>query len=108
MFRFIRTCIADFADLLFPTLCLGCNCALKENETVLCVTCRLNLPETLQHQEPYDQQLLNKFAGKVPIKYLVSYVYFKKGGIVQKLIHSFKYKGGKEAAKTIATGTVIN
>jgi ComF family protein len=60
------------------------------------------LPETGQHREPYDQDLLNKFAGKVPIRFIASYLYFKKGGVVQKLIHHIKYKGQKEAAKEIA------
>lgn len=62
----------------------------------------MNLPETGQHREPYDNDLLNKFAGKVPIRFIASYLYFKKGGVVQKLIHHIKYKGQKEAAKELA------
>ncbi len=102
MFRFIRTLATDFVDLIFPTLCLGCNQSLGANEKILCTKCRINLPETSQHKEPYDLNLLNKFAGKVPIQFLASYVYFTKGGIVQKLIHGIKYKGQKEAAKEVA------
>lgn len=103
MFRFIQPVLNDFIDLLFPQLCLGCNKSLEFSEKVLCTACRLNLPETAQHHEPYDQNLLNKFAGKVPIQFLVSYLYFNKRGIVQKLIHGIKYKGFKEAAKEIAS-----
>ena len=102
MFRFIIKLLVDFTDLLFPTLCLGCNQSLRPNEHILCTKCRINLPETGQHREPYDQHLLNKFAGKVPIQFAASYVYFTKGGIVQKLIHGIKYRGRKEAAKEIA------
>lgn len=102
MFRFIQLVIADFVNLLFPTLCLGCKQSLGVHERVLCSTCRINLPETNQHQEPYDQNILNKFAGKVPVHFLASYMRFTKGGIVQNLIHSFKYKGQKEAAKVVA------
>ncbi|GAB4031552.1 ComF family protein [Spirosoma gilvum] len=102
MFRFIRPVLTDFVDLLFPQLCLGCNNPLGFSEKVLCTHCRINLPETGQHREPYDQNLLNKFAGKVPVQFLASYMYFNKGGIVQKLIHGIKYKGHKEAAKEIA------
>ncbi len=101
-FRFARTLLADFADLLFPTLCLGCGCSLGPNEKILCTTCRINLPETKQHHEPYDPVHLNKFAGKVPVAFLASFVYFTKGGTVQKLIHQIKYKGQKEAAKELA------
>lgn len=101
-FRFVWSLLASFADLLFPTLCLGCGRSLGANEKILCAHCRINLPETGQHREPYNQDLLNKFAGKVPIAFLVSFVYFTKGGIVQKLIHQIKYKGQKEAAKELA------
>lgn len=104
MFRFIRTLLIDFIDLLFPTLCLGCSKSLSTTEKFLCTHCRMSLPETGQHRNPHDQNhLLNKFAGRVPIRYLSSYVYFTKGGIVQKLIHGIKYKGQKEAAKEIAS-----
>lgn len=103
IFRFILKLLVDFIDTLFPNLCLGCNQSLGANEQVLCAKCRINLPETGQHLESYDQHLLNKFAGKVPVQFVASYVYFTKGGIVQKLIHGIKYKGRKEAAKTIAS-----
>ncbi|MVM29900.1 ComF family protein [Spirosoma sp. HMF4905] len=102
MFRFTQSSIADFIDLLFPILCLGCKNSLSANERVLCTACRISLPETGQHMEPYDQNHLNKFAGKVPIQFLASYLYFTKAGVVQNLIHSFKYKGQKEAAKELA------
>ncbi len=103
MFQFTQTLVKDFYDLLFPTLCLGCSRSLGTNEKLLCTHCRISLPETGQHREPYDQNLLNKFAGKVPIQFIASYVYFTKGSIVQKLIHNVKYKGQKEAAKEIAS-----
>ena len=102
MFRFIQLLISSFGDQLFPALCLGCSQSLESNESFLCVSCRIALPETGQHREPYDQYLLNKFAGKVPVKFIASYLYFKKGGVVQKLIHHIKYKNRKEVAKQLA------
>ncbi|WP_338874013.1 ComF family protein [Spirosoma sp. SC4-14] len=102
MFRFIQAALVDFTDLLFPTLCLGCRCSLTANEKILCADCRIRLPETGQHREPYDQNLLNKFAGKVPIQFVASYLFFSRHNLVQKLIHQIKYKGQKEAAKEIA------
>lgn len=102
MFRFNRTLLSDFIDLLFPALCLGCSQALANNERMMCTHCRINLPETGQHRGKYDKNLLNKFAGKVPVQYISSYLYFTKGSTVQKLIHAIKYKGQKEAAKEVA------
>ena len=98
MFRFTELLISSFSDQLFPHLCLGCSKSLGNNELVLCVSCRVALPETGQHREPYDFNLLNKFAGKVPIKFIASFLKYQKGGVVQKLIHNIKYKGQKEAA----------
>ncbi|GAB2548052.1 ComF family protein [Spirosoma aerophilum] len=102
LFQQVQKLVADFIDLLFPFLCLGCSQSLGANEKVLCTKCRIQLPETNQHRDPYDTNLLNKFAGKVPIHFLASYVFFSKGGIVQKLIHGIKYKGQKEAARELA------
>lgn len=102
MFRFINDAVIDFTDLLFPTLCLGCNRSLGANEKVLCTHCRVGLPETNQYRQPDVDFILNKFAGKVPIAFVASYLHFAKGGIVQKLIHRIKYKGQKESAKEIA------
>lgn len=102
MFRFISTAITDFVDLLFPTLCLGCTHSLQANEKVLCAHCRIKLPETGQHCRPDNEFVLNKFAGKVPIQFVASYLHFSKGGVVQRLIHRIKYKGQKEAAKEVA------
>lgn len=103
MFRFNRTVISDFIDLLFPTLCLGCSNSLEISEPILCTRCRLSLPETGYHRRSNDETLLNKFAGKVFIQHVSAYLYFSKGSVVQKLIHAIKYKGQKEAAKAIAS-----
>ncbi|MFD2573960.1 ComF family protein [Spirosoma soli] len=103
MFRSIKSLVDDFTNLLFLTPCIGCGNSLSINEKILCTSCRIKLPETGQHRTPYDQNLLNKFAGKVPIKFVASYVYFSKGSTIQKLIHAIKYKGQKEAAKEIAS-----
>jgi len=75
---------------------------LTANEKILCTRCRINLPETGQHRRADEDLILNKFAGKVPIQFVASYLHFSKGGIVQKLIHRIKYKGQKEAAREMA------
>lgn len=101
MFRFVQACWADFTNALFPSTCLGCNQWLEANESLLCAACRLSLPETNQHQNKRNETALRKFAGRVPIAFVVSYLYFTKGGTVQRLIHHIKYKGRKEAAHTL-------
>jgi ComF family protein len=102
MFRFIYKSLSDFIDLLFPIACLGCQKTLETSEMLLCTTCRLALPETDQHYHGGSENT-TKFAGKVPVDFLISYLYFTKGGIAQKLIHQIKYKGKKEAAKELGS-----
>ena len=101
MFQFIRGIISDFGDLLFPNLCIGCYNTLEPNEKILCPLCRINLPETNYHKGLNALIPLNKFAGKVPVEFVLPYLHFTKGGVVQKLIHLIKYKGQKEVAKEI-------
>jgi ComF family protein len=60
------------------------------------------MPETKQHLLADNEITINKFAGRVPISFVFSYVYFVKGGLAQRLIHQIKYKGQKEAAREIA------
>jgi ComF family protein len=61
------------------------------------------MPETKQHLLTDDVNSLNKFAGRVPVTFVLSYIYFVKGGLAQRLIHQIKYKGQKEAAREIAS-----
>lgn len=100
MFQFIYQALSDFVDLLFPIPCLGCGKTLETSEKLLCTSCRLSLPETDQHLSAGELNV-KKFAGKVPVEFVISYLYFVKGGIAQKLIHQIKYKGRKEAAKEL-------
>lgn len=100
MVSFVKRLFTDFVDLVYPNLCMGCRGGLGPNEAVLCVQCRIDLPVTNHHLER-ELPMMLKFRGKVPIRYALSYLYFSKEGIAQKLVHQIKYSGQKEA------GTVI-
>jgi len=55
----------------------------------------MNLPKTNFHQ--YSDNRLNKtFWGRVKLENASSFLFFKKGGSVQNLMHALKYKGIKE------------
>jgi predicted amidophosphoribosyltransferase len=97
MFRFVSELLNDFFDLLYPTLCLGCKQTLEKQEKLLCVHCRMLLPET-GHHLVNESELINKFAGKVKVMHAASYYRYAKGSVVQKLIHEIKYKDQPEAA----------
>ncbi|PWK17838.1 ComF family protein [Arcicella aurantiaca] len=89
-----------FIDLIFPRICVGCELPLELNENQICTDCRFELPKTNSHILP-DQQLINKFAGRVNLKYSLSYLKFIKGGKVQNMMHALKYKGNQEIGEML-------
>ena len=87
--------LKSFLALIYPNLCNCCNQALTGNEEVICTNCLFELPKTYFHKDP-DNAIEQIFHGRVPVKNASAYLYFQKGGKVQKLIHKFKYSGNKQ------------
>jgi ComF family protein len=81
--------------LLYPNLCEGCRKPLVAGETVLCISCDAELPETNYHHIPGNETAL-RFAGRIPFAHATSLAYFTKDGLLQHLLHGLKYKGKKE------------
>ncbi len=82
-------------DLFFPKACLGCKRVLVQNEQIICTTCRHNLPLTQTHRTA-NNQISQKFYGRVPIEHVSSLFYFNKNHFTQELIHNLKYRGFQE------------
>jgi len=92
----------DFISLLFPGYCYACQESLAKGENVICTNCRLKLPYTNVHlQEKADNLLLHRFFGKVPVKQAFAYLYFRRSGRVQHLLHALKYKGVQEIGELL-------
>lgn len=106
----MKSLLTDLINLLFLTLCVGCDQTLHQADQFLCTACRLALPETNDHQSPDHNESHNKFAGKVPIRYVTSYARFAKGGVMQRAIHRIKYEGNKDAATGFGRwyGAILN
>lgn len=100
MFRFISEWVIDFWDIVYPNLCLNCKQTLDRQERLLCLHCRMMLPETGYHRE-MESKLIHKFAGRVRMAHVAAYYRFGKKTIVQKLIHEIKYKDRPESAVLI-------
>jgi len=77
-------------NLLFPKVCGGCDSFLESNETVICTSCRHNLPLTNYHLEP-ENELTKKFYGRIEFQFASSMIYYHKKGIAHELIHNLKY-----------------
>lgn len=82
-------------NLFFPRICAGCTTILLTNETVICTSCRHNLPLS-NHHLLIENEAYKKFYGRVPVEHASAFLYFHKKGIVQELIHNLKYKGHED------------
>lgn len=92
--------LADFVALLFPELCMACGAGLTAGEKLICTECLFNLPYTNFHQQP-DNIVAQQFWGKIKLEAAYALFYFAKGGKVQNLVHSLKYKGIKQVGNRL-------
>lgn len=79
-------------DLLFPKVCYACLNLLNDNESVICVACRHDLPVTNFHFND-DDSVKKSLYGRASIVNGTALFRFEKKGLVQQLIHGLKYKG---------------
>jgi ComF family protein len=84
--------------LAFPHVCEGCASDLVENGQLLCLRCLSDLPHTHFHDHP-DNPVEKIFWGRLPLVEATAQYYFTKGSLVQKLLHSLKYRGNREAGR---------
>jgi len=88
----------DFLNLFFPNLCQACDEPLAKHENILCLTCLYKLPKSNFHMHE-NNPISRIFWGRVNIHAATSFLFFNKGGTVQKLIHQFKYKSKIETGR---------
>lgn len=87
-------------NLFFPKSCAGCESFLLSGENVICTQCRHEVPLT-NHHKIEENEIFQKFYGRIPLEYGSALFYFHKKGIVQEMIHKLKYKGHIEIGATI-------
>ena len=93
----MKTILADFFNLFFPSLCICCKHRLVNQENFLCIECLNDLPIT-NHLETKKNSLEKVFYGRLSLVGIASFGYFTKGGLFQKIIHEIKYKQNKDLA----------
>jgi ComF family protein len=86
---------SDFISLFFPNYCLGCTDSLVRGEEIICTRCLLQLPTTKYHEWP-DNPIKNRLQGRIPLKYALALLKFRKTGITQHLLHQLKYNNHPE------------
>lgn len=81
--------------LLFPHVCSGCGSDLLNEESMLCLHCLAELPETNFHMHA-NNPIEKIFWGRLPLVSATAQFYFTKESRMQQLMHEFKYQGNKE------------
>jgi len=95
---------ADFVSLFFPRYCQACFGPLVKGEEIICTLCIAGLPKTnyhLQQTNPVEAKL----TGRLPVRHAWAFLKFRKGGIVQHLLHQLKYNNHPEVG--VALGKIF-
>jgi len=85
----------SFLHLFFPHVCAGCGSDLLNEESMLCIRCMADLPET-NFQSHAGNPVEKIFWGRLQLMAATAAYYFTKESLMQQLVHEFKYKGNKE------------
>lgn len=81
----------NLIELFYPRICLACKEFLVDNESLICVGCRHDLP--LTHFCDETENLLERvFFGRIRLEQATALFYFSKKGRIQELIHALKYR----------------
>lgn len=87
--------LEDFIALFYPRVCVACHASLIKGEEVLCTSCLVQLPKTSYHR--YDENPVHsRLAGRLPLQFASAFLKFRKGGLVQSLLHELKYNNRPE------------
>ncbi len=89
-------------DVFYPEACAGCQQPLVKNENLLCTPCLAELPRT-GYQRVADNPVLQLFYGRCKLEKAMAFLNFEKGGQVQRIMHSFKYRNRPEIGLRLAT-----
>ena len=92
--------LKNILNLFFPKVCFGCEGILLTDENVICTTCRHNIPLT-NHCFQFENEMFQRFYGRIPVEFAGAKLFFHKKGIVQKLIYNLKYFGHQEIGTEI-------
>ncbi len=95
-----NTYLNAFTELFFPRICYVCGAHLFSSEQEVCRRCLRKLPRTgfeLVDDNPVSQI----FWGRVKLEKATSLYYYRKGEILQQLVHRLKYKGNYQMGQVL-------
>jgi len=86
--------LSGLSALVFPSLCKGCGSSLGTKQKALCRVCESGLPRTYFEKVPKNP-VEQVFWGRTRLEFATSIFFYRKGELLQTLIHQLKYKGSK-------------
>ncbi len=78
-------------DLFVTHTCYGCERELTVQENCVCLNCLSQMTLTCFDQQPTENELFYRLAGKVPLEGATSLFYYDKEGRLQRLLEQLKY-----------------
>jgi len=87
--------LSQLLNFFYPNSCISCGRVLYSGENFFCLHCYYSFPETRYH-EFKKSPLSLLFLGRVSVENIGTFLFYKKGNIVQRVLHHLKYKGMKE------------
>jgi ComF family protein len=91
----MKEILVNAMHIIFPATCIGCGEVLQKTEKTICLKCISKLPKTNFHLLD-NNPVKDIFVGRFPIVRASSFLYFRKHGIIQRLIHQLKYNGAEK------------
>jgi ComF family protein len=92
--------LTDFVALIYPRYCLACKAGLAKGEEIICTHCIHHLPKSDFHLYRKNPVFV-RINGRIPLAFAFSFLLFKKGGIVQTLLHELKYNNRPEVGRVL-------
>lgn len=89
-------------QLLFPEVCPGCGNEIYGSESLLCIHCINEMPETNFERKAFNP-IEKKFWGRIPLADAAALFYFSRESLMQRLMHQLKYKGNKDLGFQLGT-----
>lgn len=96
----LRSIKESLFQLFYPQVCAGCGSDVLTADSEICAKCIHSLPFT--YFEKHSSNPVEKnLAGRIRFEKAASFLYFNKEGLVQRLMHQFKYQGNVDLGRQL-------
>ena len=97
----MKKSLSYFFNLFYPRTCVCCEEVLLDQEELMCLDCRFDLP--LVDNGDYHLNAVTKiFEGRVLVEKGASFMYYQEKGKTKQLIHELKYKNNQKIGYFLA------